>query len=133
MAAAVDDPPRDLSATDCRELLLGSAHGFLGCTSLALPLVVPAEIECVDGQVLVLVHDRRLCGPLSGHVVALTVGGRERAPLRGWTVVACGRVGLPLADRPGQLVLEIRTLRGWTYDGSPAAARAPELAGPPGR
>jgi hypothetical protein len=118
MATAVDDPLRDLPATRCRELLLASPHGFLGCTHFALPLVVPAEIACVDGQVLVRVHDRRLCGPLTGHVVALTVGAPARPPRRGWTVVACGRVGVPALGGAGLLPLEVRTLRGWTYDGA---------------
>ena len=118
MAAAVDHPVRDLSVARCRDLLLGSSHGFLACTRFALPLIVPVEIDCFEGEVLVLVHDRRLCGPLDGHVVALTVGVHARPPAHGWTVVACGRFGATTGDGSTGHPLDVRTLQGWTFEGA---------------
>ena len=129
MAIAVHDQLGDLPASRCRELLLASSHGFVGCTYRALPLVVPAEIACVDGQLLVRVRDRQRCGPLTGQVVALTVGRYARPLLLGWTVVACGRLGTPLTDGSWSLPLEIGTLQGWTYealDDPDASSAAPE-------
>jgi hypothetical protein len=130
MAIAVHDQLGDLPAHRCRELLLTSSHGFVGCTYRALPLVVPAEIACVDGQLLVRVRDRQLCGPLTGQVVALAVGRRARPQLLGWTVLARGRLGASPADGAASLPLDIGTLQGWTFeagtDPDPTAA-VPEL------
>jgi hypothetical protein len=130
MDIGAHDPLGDLSASRCRELLLGSSQGFVACTRFALPLVVPAEISCVDGQVLVRVRDRRLCGPLTGQVVALTVGRHARPPQFGWTVIACGRFGPPDEDGSSGLPLEVGTLQGWTFEalaGPVAPTASPEL------
>ncbi len=124
------DPLGDLPASRCRELLLASSHGFVACTRRALPLVVPAQIACVDGQLLVQVRDRRLCGPLTGQVVALTVGRHARSSLLGWTVIACGRFGVPSGDGSSGLPLEVGTLQGWTFEaltGRDTPSPAPEL------
>lgn len=102
----------DLSAARCRDLLLASRRGFLSCTRFAMPLVVPVDIACVHGQVLVTIHDRSLCGPLAGHVVALTVTGRPRSGRPGWTVAA---VGLLLLADDGALAFEPSSLHGWTF------------------
>lgn len=115
MAIAVHDALGDLPARRCRELLLASSHGFVGCTYRALPLVVPADIDCVDGQLLVRVRDRQLCGPLTGQVVALTVGRHARPPLLGWAVMARGRVGAPVRGGSSSLPLDVGTLQGWTF------------------
>ena len=124
------DPLGDLPASRCRELLLASADGFVGCTRRALPLVVPAQLACVDGQLLVRVRDRRLCGPLTGQVVALTVGRHARAPRLGWTVIACGRFGVPSGDGSSGLPLDVGTLQGWTFESvvdPDAPSAAPDL------
>jgi hypothetical protein len=124
------DPLGDLPASRCRELLLARSHGFVSCTRRALPLVVPAQVACVDGQLLVRVHDRRLCGPLTGQVVALTVGRHARPPLLGWTVIACGRFGVPSEDGSSGLPLDVGTLQGWTFEalaGPDAPSASPGL------
>ena len=124
------DPLGDLPASRCRELLLASSHGFVACTRRALPLVVPAQIVCVDGQLLVQVRDRRLCGPLTGQVVSLTVGRHPRARRLGWTVIACGRFGDPSGDGSSGLPLDVGTLQGWTFEalaGPDAPSAAPDL------
>jgi hypothetical protein len=130
MAIAVHEGLGDLPAHRCRELLMTSSHGFVGCTYRALPLVVPAEIAWVDGQLLVRVRDRQLCGPLTGQVVALTVGRRARPLLLGWAVMARGRLGALPGDGSSILPLDVGTLQGWTFeagtDPDPTAA-VPEL------
>ena len=110
---AVDEGSGELGLAQCRERLLASSSGFMSCTRFAMPLVVPVELDCFDGQILLTVHDRRLCGPLPGHVVALTVAGP------GWAVAAVGQ--LSAADDRA-LVLHVSSLEGWTY---PAAASGP--------
>lgn len=130
MDVAVHDELVDLPASRCRDLLLASAHGFVGCTYRALPLVVPAELACVDGELLVRVRDRRLCGRLTGQVVALTVGQHARPPRLGWTVTACGRFGAPHPDGTSSLALEVGTLQGFTFEalaGADARPAAPDL------
>ena len=130
MATTVHDQLGDLPAHRCRELLLTSSHGFVGCTYRALPLVVPAELACVDGQLLVRVRDRQLCGPLTGQVVALAVGRRARPLLPGWTVLARGRLGAPPEDGSSSLALDVGTLQGWTFEAGTdpdASEPVPEL------
>lgn len=103
---AADEVSAELGLAQCHERLLASSSGFMSCTRFAMPLVVPVELDCFDGQILLTVHDRRLCGPLPGHVVALTVTGP------GWAVAAVGQ--LSSAD-DSALVLHISSLEGWTY------------------
>lgn len=107
---ATDEGSGELGLAQCRARLLASSSGFMSCTRFAMPLVVPVELDCVDGQILLTVHDRRLCGPLPGHVVALTVYGP------GWAVAAVGQLA---SGDDSALVLEVSSLQGWTY---PAAA-----------
>ena len=117
---ATDRSSTDLAPALCRERLLAGRSGFLSCTRYAMPLVVPVELDCSDGQVLLTVHDRCLCGPLAGHVVALTVAGP------GWAVAAIGR--LSTAD-DNALALEVSSLQGWTYP----AADSRQLTAAPDR
>jgi len=117
------EPVHALGAGQCRDLLTASGHGILACTQAALPLVVPAEIECTDGQLYVLVHDRVLRGQLVGQVVALTVGRHCDGSARGWTVVARGRVGVASAEHPLALPLEVRELQGSTFGSLSGRAR----------
>ena len=125
--AVVVESGRDLSLGQCRERLLASRHGFVSGTRFAMPLIVPAGVDCADGQVRVTAYDRSRCGPLPGHVVALTVGVHPDPPDTGWVVVAVGRLGAPDASRAGGLPLELSSLQGWTYD---AAVRMPSQVGP---
>jgi len=103
---AADEVSAELGLAQCHERLLASSSGFMSCTRFAMPLVVPVELESFDGQILLTVHDRRLCGPLPGHVVALTVAGP------GWAVAAVGQLS---SDNDSALVLHVSNLQGWTY------------------
>ena len=114
-----------LTPAVCRDRLLASHDAVMSCTRFAMPLVVPVELSYRDGEVLVTVHDRRLCGPLAGRVVALTVVGRPDPPDPGWAVAA---VGMLSVSGDGALTFDASSLDGWTFAGD----EAPRLDGSAG-
>lgn len=113
----------ELLRGQCHDRLLASRHGFLSCTRHAMPFVVPVGVDCSGGAVQLVVHDRQLCGPLSGHVVALMVAAQPGAAELGWVVVAVGRLGP--ADGEAGYPFEVFSLEGWTFAAAvqPAACR----------
>jgi uncharacterized protein len=110
----IDEGLELLTEDQCRELLAANEVGRVGITVAGLPVILPVNYACIDGDVVFRTGlGTKLHAASSGAVIAFEVDAYDVAERRGWSVLLIGRSSTIAVDGDGGAQIDGCALASW--------------------